>query len=82
MTPWAQQGTTKRTRGDRRLQEVGAGIRQTFEPVVMGHLYPRSEILINVQVLSADGGESSSSSLTSSLKLSLVDERRCVEFWR
>ena len=41
-----------------RLQEVGASIRQTFEPVIMTHLYPRSEISIHVSVLSADGGES------------------------
>jgi exosome complex component RRP41 len=39
-----------------RLQEVGASIRQTFEPVIMTHLYPRSEISIHVSVLSADGG--------------------------
>lgn len=38
------------------MQEVGAAIRQTFEPVIMTQLYPRSEIFINVQVLSADGG--------------------------
>ena len=44
----------------RRLQEVGASIRQTFEPVIMTHLYPRSEISIHVSVLSADGGESES----------------------
>jgi exosome complex component RRP41 len=37
--------------------EVGAAIRQTFEPVIMTQLYPRSEIFINVQVISADGGE-------------------------
>jgi exosome complex component RRP41 len=41
----------------RRLAEVGASIRQTFEPVIMTHLYQRSEIFINVQVVSADGGE-------------------------
>jgi exosome complex component RRP41 len=37
--------------------EIGAAIRQTFEPVIMTHLYPRSEIAIHLQVLSADGGE-------------------------
>ncbi|KAK4685587.1 exosome complex component RRP41, partial [Tremellales sp. Uapishka_1] len=51
---WAQQG--KRSRGDKRLLEIGAAIRQTFEPVIMTHLYPRSEIDIHVQVVSADGG--------------------------
>ncbi|WVF70165.1 hypothetical protein IAT40_004953 [Kwoniella sp. CBS 6097] len=58
VVPWAQGGGggMKRTRGDKRLQEIGAAIRQTFEPVIMTHLYPRSEIAIHVQVLSADGG--------------------------
>ncbi|WWC87253.1 uncharacterized protein L201_002141 [Kwoniella dendrophila CBS 6074] len=56
VVPWAQGGGGKRVRGDKRLQEIGASIRQTFEPVIMTHLYPRSEISINVQVLSADGG--------------------------
>lgn len=40
----------------RRLTEIGASIRQTFEPVIMSHLYPRSEISIYVQVLGSDGG--------------------------
>ncbi|OCF76570.1 exosome complex component RRP41 [Kwoniella mangroviensis CBS 8886] len=56
VVPWAQGGGGKRIRGDKRLQEIGSSIRQTFEPVIMTHLYPRSEIFINVQVLSADGG--------------------------
>lgn len=42
----------------RRLVEVAAAIRQTFEPVIQLQLYPRSEIAIQVQVLQADGGES------------------------
>jgi exosome complex component RRP41 len=37
--------------------ELGAAIRQTFEPVILTHLYPRSEIAIQVQVLAADGGK-------------------------
>ena len=40
----------------RRLTEIGASIRQTFEPVILSHLYPRSEISIYVQVLGSDGG--------------------------
>lgn len=51
-------GRTERLGAEgRRLLEIGAAIRQTFEPVIMTHLYPRSEIAIHVQVLSADGGE-------------------------
>ncbi|KAI9635570.1 ribosomal protein S5 domain 2-type protein [Dioszegia hungarica] len=56
VAPWAGTGAQRRARGDKRLAEVGASIRQTFEPVVMTHLYPRSELFINVQVVSADGG--------------------------
>ncbi|AFR94724.1 exosome complex component RRP41 [Cryptococcus neoformans C23] len=56
VVPWAAGAGARRTRGDKRLQEIGAAIRQTFEPVIMTHLYPRSEIAIHVQVLSADGG--------------------------
>jgi exosome complex component RRP41 len=41
----------------RRLMEIAAAVRQTFEPVIMLHLYPRSEISINLQVICADGGE-------------------------
>ncbi|TYJ54425.1 hypothetical protein B9479_004935 [Cryptococcus floricola] len=54
--PWAAGGGARRTRGDKRLLEIGAAIRQTFEPVILTHLYPRSEISIHVQVLAADGG--------------------------
>lgn len=70
VAPWAGSRETKRTRGDkyvcpfldcnmlmiRRLLEIGAAVRQTFEPVIMTHLYPRSEIAIHIQVISADGG--------------------------
>ncbi|TXT07345.1 hypothetical protein VHUM_03065 [Vanrija humicola] len=58
VVPWAQgvgQGS-RRSRGDKRLLEIGAAIRQTFEPVILSHLYPRSEIAVQVQVLTADGG--------------------------
>ena len=41
----------------RRVLEISAAIRQTFEPVIMTHLYPRSEISIHIQVISADGSE-------------------------
>lgn len=42
----------------RRIQELALALKNTFEPVVLTHLYPRSEINIYVQVLSMDGGES------------------------
>ncbi|KAI5451129.1 Exosome non-catalytic core component [Naganishia albida] len=52
---WASQGG-KRTRGDKRLTEVAAAVRDTFEPVILLNLYPRTEISIYLQVLGSDGG--------------------------
>nr|ODO01001.1 exosome complex component RRP41 [Cryptococcus depauperatus CBS 7855] len=51
IVPWVTGGGAKKTRGDKRLQEIGAAIRQTFEPVIMTQLYPRSEIAIDVQIV-------------------------------
>lgn len=41
----------------RRTVEMAAAIKNTFEPIIMTHLYPRSQIEIFVTVLSQDGGE-------------------------
>ncbi|KAG1907596.1 exoribonuclease, exosome component 4 [Suillus fuscotomentosus] len=46
----------RRGRGDKRLLELAASIKSTFEPVVQTHLYPRSAIDIFVHVLQLDGG--------------------------
>ncbi|KAK0469947.1 exosome component 4 [Desarmillaria tabescens] len=46
----------KRSRGDKRILEMAATIKSTFEPVVQTNLYPRSQIDIFVQVLQQDGG--------------------------
>ncbi|KAJ7494569.1 ribosomal protein S5 domain 2-type protein [Mycena galericulata] len=46
----------KRSRGDKRILEMAATIKSTFEPVVQTSLYPRSQIDIFVQVLQQDGG--------------------------
>lgn len=42
----------------RRLLELAASIKSTFEPVVQTHLYPRSEIDVFIQVMEQDGGMS------------------------
>lgn len=42
--------------GSRRVLELAASIKSTFEPVVQTNLYPRSQIDIYVQVLQQDGG--------------------------
>lgn len=41
----------------RRTVEMAAAIKNTFEPIISTHLYPRSQIDIFVQVLSQDGGQ-------------------------
>eukprot|EP01103_Thecamoeba_quadrilineata_P000805 TRINITY_DN10708_c0_g1_i1.p1 TRINITY_DN10708_c0_g1~~TRINITY_DN10708_c0_g1_i1.p1 ORF type:complete len:248 (-),score=34.87 TRINITY_DN10708_c0_g1_i1:37-780(-) len=46
----------RKFKGDRRAAEIGMLIRQTFEAVVLTHLYPRSQIDIYIQILQADGG--------------------------
>ena len=40
----------------RRVLEFAAAIRDTFEPVILAHLYPRTQIDIYVQVIQQDGG--------------------------
>ncbi|KAL7412753.1 3' exoribonuclease family, domain 1-domain-containing protein [Mrakia frigida] len=52
---WAGSERRKRGRGDKRIQELAAALKNTFEPVIQTQLYPRSEINIYVQVLSMDG---------------------------
>lgn len=42
--------------GRRRILEIAATIKSTFEPVIQTSIYPRSQIDIFVQVLQQDGG--------------------------
>ncbi|KAF9448626.1 exosome component 4 [Macrolepiota fuliginosa MF-IS2] len=46
----------KRSRGDKRILEIGSTIKSTFEPVVQTTLYPRSQIDVYITVLQQDGG--------------------------
>eukprot|EP00301_Raphidiophrys_heterophryoidea_P027142 c9510_g1_i1.p1 GENE.c9510_g1_i1~~c9510_g1_i1.p1 ORF type:complete len:249 (+),score=44.04 c9510_g1_i1:33-779(+) len=46
----------KRSKGDRRIMEMCFQLRQVFEASILLELYPRSQIVISVQVLQADGG--------------------------
>jgi len=59
----------KRSRGDKRILELAAAIKSTFEPVIQTHLYPRSQIDIYVQVLQQDGGLLSASINAATLAL-------------
>jgi len=48
-------GNGVRRKGDRRSQDICTSIKNTFEPVVMTSLYPRSEIDIWIEVIQQDG---------------------------
>jgi len=54
--PFSTGERRKRNRGDKRILELAATIKQTFEPVIQTSLYPRSEICIFVHILQQDGG--------------------------
>ncbi|CAL1693791.1 unnamed protein product [Somion occarium] len=56
IVPFSTGERRKRSRGDKRILELGSTIKSTFEPVVQTSLYPRSEIDIFVHVLQQDGG--------------------------
>ncbi|EJD48999.1 exosome component 4, partial [Auricularia subglabra TFB-10046 SS5] len=56
VAPFSQGERRKRTKGDRRTQELAAAVKATFEPAVQTHLYPRSQIDICIHVLHQDGG--------------------------
>lgn len=46
----------RKSKGDRRSTEISLVIRQTFESVILTHLFPKTQIDIFMQVLQADGG--------------------------
>ncbi|GAA5989860.1 hypothetical protein JCM10908_002353 [Rhodotorula pacifica] len=51
----ANEGGVRRGGKDRRTIEIAAAVKNTFEPVLLLHLYPRSSIDIYLQVLENDG---------------------------
>lgn len=57
------------TTDNRRILELAAAIKSTFEPVIQTALYPRSQIDIFVQVLQQDGGLLSAAINATSLAL-------------
>jgi exosome complex component RRP41 len=56
MAAFSQSERRRVSKQDRRAQEIALFIRQTFESVILCHLFPRSEIAIFIEVLQADGG--------------------------
>ena len=55
IAPFAQQDRRRRTKGDKRVQELQTTISQAFQSHLFTHLYPRSSISIALHVLSLDG---------------------------
>jgi exosome complex component RRP41 len=55
IAPLAQTDRRRRTKGDKRVQELQTTISQTFQTHLFTHLYPRSTISITLHVLSLDG---------------------------
>jgi exosome complex component RRP41 len=55
IAPFAQTDRRRRTKGDKRVQELQTTISQTFQTHLFTHLYPRSTISITLHVLSLDG---------------------------
>ncbi|GAA5876889.1 hypothetical protein JCM1840_002693 [Sporobolomyces johnsonii] len=51
----ASEGGVRKGGKDRRAVELAAAVKNTFEPVLLLHLYPRSSIDIYLQVLENDG---------------------------
>ena len=55
LAPLAQTDRRRRTKGDKRVQELQTTISQTFQSHLFTHLYPRSSISIALHILSLDG---------------------------
>ncbi|KAL1919349.1 uncharacterized protein VTP21DRAFT_2042 [Calcarisporiella thermophila] len=56
IAPFSTSERKKRSKNDKRSLEIAALVKQTFEPVVMTTLFPRSQIDIYLQILQHDGG--------------------------
>jgi len=53
--PWGSTEWRHRSHGERRVVELANAIRSTFEPVLLTHQFPRSQVNIVVEVLQQDG---------------------------
>ncbi|KAF9170158.1 Exosome complex component RRP41 [Mortierella sp. AD011] len=56
VAPFSTGERRRRTKNDKRLLEMASFIKQSFEPVVIATLYPRSQIDIYLQIIQQDGG--------------------------
>ncbi|RYH07334.1 hypothetical protein EON65_41870 [archaeon] len=53
--PFAGAERKQRKPGDRRMYEIEQMVKNAADGVIMTELYPRSEIVIGVHILEADG---------------------------
>ncbi|PVU85713.1 hypothetical protein BB560_006831 [Smittium megazygosporum] len=56
VSPFSSVERKKRSKYDRRSVEIATSIKQTFEHVIIGQLFPRSQIDIFIHLLQQDGG--------------------------
>lgn len=56
MAAFAAGEWTVRGRGDRMLTELGSMVEQTFDALILSHLYPGSHIAIRLRIAQVDGG--------------------------
>lgn len=56
LPPFSTHDRKKRPRNDKRLQEICISLRRLFNEAVLGHLYSRTVIDINLYVVAEDGG--------------------------
>ncbi|KAJ2723822.1 hypothetical protein GGI07_002361 [Coemansia sp. Benny D115] len=56
VAPFSTSERRKRSKGDKRLLEIAAFVKQTFEGAIQTSVYPRSQIDIYIHLLQHDGG--------------------------
>lgn len=61
----------KRSKNEKRMIELKTTLERTFEQSILSHLYARTLIEVNVQVLALDGGLLAA--ITNSITLALID---------
>ena len=55
VAPFSSMERRLRRTGDRKIIEISTALRQSFESIIQSRLYPKSEIVIYIQVLQSDG---------------------------
>ena len=74
MAPFAGMSRLHTSTTNKRMLEMSSDIQNAFQAAVLLHLYPRSTIFVNVQILSDDGGGRFCFILVKNIHQSLVVE--------